>query len=222
MIHRHSVRANKPLVTVNCAALPENLLESELFGHVKGAFTGAIKDRLGRFELANGGTIFLDEIGELPAAVQAKLLRILQDGEFEKLGESRTRKGGCARIVAATNRNLRGRWKMAISQDLFYRLNTVRLKLLLQERGRRAGADCPFFAEIFAQPEPGFTAGGAIGAAQLRLAGQRAGVGKCHPAGRVAHPAITNFAAGFAGRNSPGFAATKKAAFPRRTGKAAN
>ena len=135
MIHRHSARAHKPLVTVNCAALPENLLESELFGHVKGAFTGAIKDRLGRFELANDGTIFLDEIGELPPAVQAKLLRVLQDGEFEKLGESRTRKVD-VRIIAATNRNLREAMENGhFREDLFYRLNTVRLKLLpLQER----------------------------------------------------------------------------------------
>ena len=104
-IHHGSKRKDRPLIKVDCAALPENLIESELFGHEKGAFTGAVEKRIGRFELANGGTIFLDEIGELPLLLQQKLLRVLQDGEFERLGSSQVRKTD-VRVIAATNRNL--------------------------------------------------------------------------------------------------------------------
>jgi two-component system, NtrC family, response regulator AlgB len=129
IIHENSPRAKKPFVKVNCAALPENLLESELFGHVKGAFTGAVKDRQGRFEIANGGTIFLDEIGEIPTTLQAKLLRVLQNKEFERLGESTPRKVD-VRVVAATNKNLDEAMKEGVfREDLFYRLNGVRLRL---------------------------------------------------------------------------------------------
>jgi len=122
-IHNISNRSKKPLVKVNCATLPANLIESELFGHEKGAFTGALEKKIGRFELANGGTIFLDEIGELPVELQAKLLRVLQEGEFERLGNPHTIKVN-TRVIAATNRNL----QMAIEkkefrEDLFYRLN---------------------------------------------------------------------------------------------------
>lgn len=129
LIHAKSHRSSRPFVRVNCAALPENLLESELFGHAKGAFTGAYKERVGRFELADKGTIFLDEIGELPLQLQAKLLRVLQSREFERLGESRTRTVD-VRVVTATNRDLpaeiaNGRFR----EDLFYRLNAVRLKI---------------------------------------------------------------------------------------------
>ena len=128
-IHKLSSRRDNTFVKVNCAALPENLLESELFGHVKGAFTGAFKDREGRFELADGGTVFLDEIGEIPQTSQVKLLRFLQDREFERLGENITRKVD-VRIIAATNRKLseslaEGNFR----DDLFYRLNAVRLSL---------------------------------------------------------------------------------------------
>ena len=135
LINQKSDRADKPFIKVNCAALPENLLESELFGHVKGAFTGAIKDRQGRFELADKGTIFLDEIAELTPSVQAKLLRVLQQKEFERLGESQTRKVD-VRIIAATNKNLEEALKEgAFREDLYYRLNSVRIKLLpLRER----------------------------------------------------------------------------------------
>jgi DNA-binding NtrC family response regulator len=104
-IHERSPRAQKPFVQVNCAALPEQLLESELFGHVRGAFTGAVKDRQGRFEFADGGTIFLDEVADLSLGIQAKLLRVLQSKEFERLGESEPRKVD-VRVIAATNRNL--------------------------------------------------------------------------------------------------------------------
>jgi formate hydrogenlyase transcriptional activator len=122
-IYRSSARKERPLITVNCATLPSTLVESELFGREKGAFTGAYERQIGRFELANGGTIFLDEIGEMPMELQCKLLRVIQDGEFERLGSSRTITTD-VRIIAATNRNLEqeirdGRFR----EDLFYRLN---------------------------------------------------------------------------------------------------
>jgi chemotaxis protein methyltransferase CheR len=118
-----SPRKDRALVKVNCATLPANLIESELFGHEKGAFTGAHARQLGRFEVANGATLFLDEIGELPLELQPKLLRVIQDGEFERLGSSGTIKVD-VRVIAATNRNLeeevrRGRFR----EDLWYRLS---------------------------------------------------------------------------------------------------
>jgi formate hydrogenlyase transcriptional activator len=122
-IHNISNRSKKPLVKVNCATLPANLIESELFGHEKGAFTGALDKKTGRFELANGGTIFLDEIGELPVELQAKLLRVLQEGEFERLGNPHTIKVN-TRVIAATNRNLQlAIEKKEFREDLYYRLN---------------------------------------------------------------------------------------------------
>jgi transcriptional regulator with PAS, ATPase and Fis domain len=128
-IHQKSNRADKPFVKVNCAAIPEQLLESELFGHVRGAFTGALKDRQGRFEMADGGTIFLDEIGELPSSIQSKLLRVLQTKDFERVGENITRKVD-VRVISATNRNLDEALKEGnFREDLFYRLNGVRIKL---------------------------------------------------------------------------------------------
>jgi len=122
-IHHGSPRKNRALVKLNCAALPATLIESELFGHEKGAFTGSNSKQLGRFEIANGATLFLDEIGELPLELQAKLLRVIQDGEFERLGSSHTIKVD-ARIIAATNRNLEEEVKKGrFREDLFYRLN---------------------------------------------------------------------------------------------------
>jgi formate hydrogenlyase transcriptional activator len=122
-IHNLSPRSNHPLVKVNCAALPGSLIESELFGHEKGAFTGADVRRIGRFEIANGGTIFLDEVGELPLDLQAKLLRILEAGEFERVGGSHTIKID-VRVIAATNRNLEEAVRKGIFRsDLYYRLN---------------------------------------------------------------------------------------------------
>jgi formate hydrogenlyase transcriptional activator len=122
-IHRRSSRKDRPMITVNCTALPANLIESELFGREKGAFTGAHARQMGRFELANGGTIFLDEIGEMPLELKVKLLRVLQDGEFERLGSPRTIKVD-VRIIAASNRNLEQEIKAGrFREDLFYRLS---------------------------------------------------------------------------------------------------
>ena len=128
-IHYNSPRARNALVKLNCAALPENLLESELFGHERGAFTGAVESRKGRFEQAHGGTLFLDEIGEVSSAFQAKLLRILQEGEFERVGGSKTIKVD-VRIIAATHRDLETAVDMGdFREDLFYRLNVMPLFL---------------------------------------------------------------------------------------------
>jgi len=145
-VHRKSDRAEKPFVKVNCAAIPEQLLESELFGHVRGAFTGALKDRQGRFEAADGGTIFLDEIGELSSSIQSKLLRILQTKDFERVGENITRIVD-VRVISATNRNLDEALKEgSFREDLFYRLNGVRIKLPpLRERPE----DVPFLIHHF-------------------------------------------------------------------------
>jgi len=128
-LHNSSNRKDRPLIKVDCAGLSANLIESEFFGHEKGAFTGAVEKRIGRFELADGATIFLDEIGELPLALQQKLLRVLQDGEFERLGSSQVRKTD-VRVIAATNRNLKedvrkGRFR----DDLWYRLNVFPLSI---------------------------------------------------------------------------------------------
>jgi PAS domain S-box-containing protein len=134
-IHDHSGRKGRPLVKINCSAVPEGLFESEFFGHVRGAFTGALKDKPGRFELADGGTLFLDEIGEVPLAMQAKLLRVLQEQELERVGDTRTRKVD-VRIIATTNRDLKkevdaGRFR----QDLFYRLSVFPIEVpALRER----------------------------------------------------------------------------------------
>jgi DNA-binding NtrC family response regulator len=126
-IHAQSQRKNRPLIKLNCAAIPENLVESELFGHVKGSFSGAVRDHKGRFELAHQGTLFLDEIGELSLPVQAKLLRVLQEGEFEQVGGSRSVEVD-VRIVAATNRNLADMVQEGTFRaDLFYRLNVILL-----------------------------------------------------------------------------------------------
>ncbi len=128
-IHRYSLRSQKDFVAINCAAIPETLLESELFGHEKGAFTGAVSQRVGRFEQSNGATLFLDEIGDLPLSVQGKLLRVLQDGEFSRVGSNTTIKTD-VRIIAATNKNLEQEVAArSFREDLFYRLNVVRVQL---------------------------------------------------------------------------------------------
>ena len=148
-IHARSAQRSMPMIKVNCAAIPETLLESELFGHVRGAFTGATFTKKGRFALAEGGTIFLDEIGTIALTVQAKLLRVLQDREFEPLGAERTQKVD-VRVIAATNRDLRqlvaeGKFL----EDLFYRLNVIPIEMPpLRERRE----DIPLLVEHFVQP----------------------------------------------------------------------
>ena len=134
-IHRLSTRNNRPMIKVNCAALPPNLIESELFGHVKGAFTGALNNKIGKFELADGGTLFLDEIGEMPIELQAKILRALQEGEIEKVG-GQGHINVDVRIIAATNKNLEKEIeKGKFREDLFYRLNVFPIHSIpLRER----------------------------------------------------------------------------------------
>jgi PAS domain S-box-containing protein len=128
-LHNVSNRKERPLVKLNCAALPAALIESELFGHEKGAFTGALAKRIGRFELADGGTIFLDEIGEMPMELQPKLLRVIQEGEFERVGDAKTKKVD-VRIIAATNRNLEEEIEKGnFREDLYYRLNVFPLMI---------------------------------------------------------------------------------------------
>ncbi|HVV72283.1 MAG TPA: sigma 54-interacting transcriptional regulator [Verrucomicrobiae bacterium] len=162
-IHRLSVRKERPLIRVNCASVPRELYESEFFGHAKGAFTGAIKDRAGRFEAADGGTLLLDEVGEIPFSLQSKFLRVLQEKQYERVGEERTRSVD-VRILAATNRDLKreveaGRFR----QDLYYRLNVVPVEVpplrerkddipmlaahFLQQAARRLHLNLPRFSE---------------------------------------------------------------------------
>ncbi|HMD70221.1 MAG TPA: sigma 54-interacting transcriptional regulator, partial [Bryobacteraceae bacterium] len=147
-IHELSSRKGKPFIKVNCAALPESVIESELFGHEKGAFTGAIAQRIGRFELAHRGTMFLDEVGEIPLELQTKLLRVLQEREFERLGSSRTLRTD-ARLVAATNRDLAAMVEeRQFRADLFYRLNVFPITVPpLRERRD----DVPLLARYFVQ-----------------------------------------------------------------------
>jgi len=129
LIHQKSKRSSGPFVTVNCSAIPENLVESELFGHQKGAFTGADRARPGRFETADGGTILLDEIGELPLGIQAKLLRVLEDGTYQRVGDPQTRRCDI-RVIACTNRDLESEVEAGrFREDLFFRLNVFRLHL---------------------------------------------------------------------------------------------
>lgn len=152
LLHARSARADKPLVKVNMGGIPETVFESEMFGHVKGAFTDAKNDRIGRFELADGGTLFMDEIANIPPSQQPKLLRVLEDGELERVGSSRTLKVD-VRLVSATNADLaaavaEGRFR----KDLLFRLNTVELRLPpLRERGPDIGALATSFLERFAR-----------------------------------------------------------------------
>ena len=147
-IHRHSHRSSKPFVAVNCSAIPENLIESELFGHERGAFTGATAQRLGKFEYCDGGTIFLDEIGDMTPATQTKILRVLQEGEIQRVGSSDTLKVN-VRVIAATNKDLEALVKAKeFREDLYYRLNVVRLRLPpLRERVE----DVPQIVDFFLQ-----------------------------------------------------------------------
>jgi transcriptional regulator with GAF, ATPase, and Fis domain len=167
-IHHRSRRKDRPLIRVNCASIPKELYESEFFGHAKGAFTGAIKDRAGRFETAEGGTLFLDEIAEVPLELQSKLLRVVQEKQYERVGEDRTRRAD-VRIIAATNRELKkevmaGRFR----EDLYYRLNVFPIQVApLRERKE----DVPLLAQHFIQqsvkelrcPKPRLTRAGILG-----------------------------------------------------------
>ena len=147
-IHRRSARKDRPLVRVNCASIPRDLFESEFFGHVRGAFTGAVKERAGRFETAEGGTIFLDEVGEIPLEIQNKLLRILQEKRYERVGDDRTRRAD-VRIIAATNRDLKGAVATGrFREDLFYRLNVFPIQV---PPLRKRLDDIPLLAKHFVE-----------------------------------------------------------------------
>jgi PAS domain S-box-containing protein len=164
-IHERGDRSERPLIRVNCAAIPAELFESEFFGHVKGSFTGAVKDRAGRFELADGGTIFLDEVGEIPIALQSKLLRVLQEGQYERVGDERTKKVD-VRLIAATNRNLQEEVDAGnFREDLYFRLNVFPVHVVpLRERVD----DIPLLTQHFISllsrklnmPEPSLTNAG--------------------------------------------------------------
>ena len=198
-IHEQSARRERPLIKLNCSAVPEGLFESEFFGHVKGAFTGALKDKPGRFELADGGTLFLDEIGEVPLAMQAKLLRVLQEQELERVGDTRTRKVN-VRIIAASNRNLKkevdeGRFR----QDLFYRLSVFPVEVPpLRERREDIAPLVAHFVRQSARrmnrPEPQISKAALDRLVLLRLAWQRARTSKY---GRARHHLVAGGPAHF-------------------------
>ena len=186
-IHFSDVTRRGALVAVNCAALPEPLLESELFGHERGAFTGADRQKKGRFELAHGGTLFLDEIGEMPLGMQAKLLRVLQDGRFERVGGTDSIQTDC-RVIAATNLNLAeavaaGRFR----EDLFYRLNVFSIEM---PPLRQRLEDIPLLVNHFLRQagrpqssQEDVLAARTLAAPELRLAGKRARARARHRAG---------------------------------------
>ena len=186
-IHHRSPRAEKPFIPVNCVAVPAELAESAFFGHLKGAFTGAAADRKGYFELADGGTLFLDEIGDMPAALQAKLLRVLEDGEVTPVGASAPRRVD-VRVLAATNADLPA--KIAASefrQDLYFRLARFSVETSpLRERPEDVPLLAAHFLELFAAemglPPPPLSAGGRAGAARLRLPRQCARAEEHHGA----------------------------------------
>ena len=193
-IHNESPRAGGPFVPVNCGALPEGLLESELFGHVKGAFSGAIRDKKGRFELADGGTLFLDEVSELPRHMQVKLLRVLQAGTFERVGGEKTISVN-VRIISATNKDLRREMeRQNFREDLYYRLSVVPIRIpALRERKN----DIPLLCLPF--PQAGRRTGTEgrpafrrrpVADDGLRLAGKRARIAKRDPLcpGQVTRP----------------------------------
>jgi sigma-54 dependent transcriptional regulator, acetoin dehydrogenase operon transcriptional activator AcoR len=167
-IHNEGLRADNPFVPVNCAALPEGIIESELFGHVKGAFTGAIRDKKGRFELAHGGTLFLDEVGDLPKPAQAKLLRVLQDGKFEQVGGEKSISAD-VRIISATNKDLKKEVEKGnFREDLYYRLRVMPIHL---PPLRKRKEDIPLLVNYFLKKaiDEGFHAAEISGAAMALM-----------------------------------------------------
>ena len=198
-VHRKSMRNDKPFISVNCAAIPENLLESELFGHEKGAFTGAIARRIGKFEEANGGTLLLDEISEMDARLQAKLLRAIQEREIDRVGGTKPVKVDI-RIIATSNRDLAEAVKHGtFREDLLYRLNVVNLRIpALRERPKDIRALAHHFARKYAEangvPYRPHRHGHRKAAAEPWLARQCARTGKYHPSRRSAGPWGGDFA----------------------------
>ncbi len=193
LIHRLSPRRDRPFIAVNCAAFPETLLESELFGHAKGAFTGAANAKPGKFELAHGGTLLLDEVGEMPLGLQPKLLRVLQEREFDRLGDTRTVHVDL-RVIATTNCRL-GRMvrEGKFRADLYYRLNVIPLSLPpLRERAGDIRELAEYFVRLYAPPgkasalDAGFsrTPGSALLAGQCARAGQLFAPRRCSVHGR--------------------------------------
>ena len=155
-IHQKSKRANKPFISINCGAIPENLLESELFGHVRGAFTGATSSKLGKFELADGGTILLDEIGDMSSDLQVKVLKVLEEGEFEQVGGAKTIKVD-VRIIAATHRDLSEEvQKGNFREDLYYRLYVIPLMLpsLRERMSDIPHSDVLFYGTVQSEKQP--------------------------------------------------------------------
>ena len=153
LIHQRSARRNAPLVTINCAGLPDTLLESELFGHVRGSFTGAYRDRPGLLEVGNGGTVFMDEVGEMSLRMQALLLRFLESGEVQRVGADRMQSRVDVRVIAATNRNLLDRIAVKeFREDLYYRLNVIHLLIPpLRERRDDVQVLLPYFLRVYGQ-----------------------------------------------------------------------
>ena len=187
-IYQHGPRAKAPFLALNCAAIPENLLESELFGHEKGAFTGADRRRIGKFEQCNGGTLFLDEIGDMPLALQAKILRLLQEQAFERVGGNETIRTD-VRLIAATHRDLKA-WSAEgkFRPDLYYRLGVFTIHLPPSARAGRRPAAAGAALPAALQPRTGARGargrpGGAGAAARLRLAGQHPGAAERPEAG---------------------------------------
>ncbi len=201
LIHHLSPRSSRPIIAVNCGALHENLLESELFGHEKGAFTGATARRIGRFEEADGGTLFLDEIGELSPAVQVKLLRFLQEHEFQRLGGNQTLRSD-VRVISATNRNLEQRVKEgAFREDLFYRLNVVMMSIPpLRERKEDIPPLIDHFLKRYAEENgkeiEGLSQRGAGRPSEIRLPRERPGAGEHHRTGSRHRPGGGNLRRG--------------------------
>lgn len=184
-LHLLSPRASKPLISVNCAAIPETLIESELFGHEKGAFTGAVSARTGLIEAADGGSLFLDEIGELPAEAQARLLRVLQESEIRKVGSTQSRTVN-VRMIAATHRNLKAMTRTGeFREDLYYRLNVMQIRIppLRERRADILGLARRFLkqqASKLGRPELSPQPRSYAGPGTLSVARQRPGTGKCH------------------------------------------